>query len=283
MVRLSIFSYKQFFIFVIGFMVSGNLLKGQGNCLLYPESSGERKACELSYQAIEYRQGSKESQLLFDKAIKVGPNYAWAYYQKSIPFFKRGLLADGITLINKAIELEPQNYLYYRAYWYFYNRSYNQCISDLEELYTVHQVSYATTPSSELEMRLLLAMAHAFTGNPDKGVRWVENLIEGYEGREHLIGNYDFYVLGLLYYKNNQYDEAQIELEKQITLNSTFADAYYYLGLIKIEKGRNDEAMSHFTHAYELLKGADGGYSLNFFTEFNIDIGDLEEKLSLID
>ena len=49
------------------------------------------------------KQGSKESQLLFDKAISMGPKYAYAYYQKSVPYFKRGLFAEGLSLITKAI------------------------------------------------------------------------------------------------------------------------------------------------------------------------------------
>ncbi len=89
---------------------------GQGNCLIYEKNSGERKACELSYQAIGYKQGSRESQILFDSAIAIGPNYAWAYYEKSVPYFKRGLLNEGIKLLNKAVALEPGNhYLCYRA------------------------------------------------------------------------------------------------------------------------------------------------------------------------
>ena len=161
-----------FFICNIGFLL------GQGNCLLYAEGSGERSACELSYRALEYKQGSKESQFLFDQAIEIGPNYAWAYYEKSVPFFKRGLFAEGVFLINKAIELEPQNYLYYRAYWYFYNRSYELCIKDLEELYTVYKTFYTTTPGGEMEMRVILALAYAQSGNVSKGINWILNLMD---------------------------------------------------------------------------------------------------------
>ncbi|MEO0337824.1 MAG: hypothetical protein AAF242_01290 [Bacteroidota bacterium] len=165
----SMYYYKTTGFFLILFLAQSHFLFSQGNCLIYPEDSGERIACELSYRALEYRQGSKESQLLFDYAIKIGPKYAWAYYEKSVPFFKRGMLAEGLSLINKAIDLEPYNYLYYRAYWYFYNCSYDYCIRDLEELYTLYKAGYTTTPSGELEMRLLLAMAYAQNENLPKG------------------------------------------------------------------------------------------------------------------
>lgn len=258
---------------------SVNVLSGQGNCLVYPADSDERIACELSYRALEYPQGSQPSQLLFDAAIRIGPNYAWAYYEKSVPFFKRGLLAEGVSLINKAIELEPRNYLYYRAYWYFYNRSYEYCISDLEELYTVHQASYVTTPSGELEMRVILALAHAQSGDVARGIYWMLDLKEYCEGQPSLRGYYDHFCLGLLYYMDHKYALAESEFEKQINFHSEFADTYYYLGLIKARISDFSAAEAYWQQALAKFKGEDGGYSVNFFTEFNINQKDVEDRL----
>lgn len=260
-------------------MGNGNMLLGQGNCLIYAEGSGERKACELSYRASEYKQGSKESQLLFDEAIKVGPKYAWAYYQKSVPFFKRGLFADGVSLINKAIELEPKNYLYYRAYWYFYNRSYEFCIRDLEELYTVHKDFYTTTPGGEMEMRLILATAYAHTGNISKGIDWVLHLMDTYQDQPHLKGLYDHFCLGILYYQNKQFDLAEAEFEKQLLVHDNFADTYYYLGLIKEKENNSILAKEYFEQALARMNGEYGGHSINLFTEFNTGREDVEKML----
>jgi len=177
MARFKIYFYKYSILFLIFLSFNIVLIRSQGNCLLYEEGSGERTACELSYLAIEHRQGSLKSQKFFDQAIKIGPKYAYAYYQKSVPFFKRGRLAEGIKLLNKAIELEPQNYLHYRAYYYFYSRSYDLCIKDLEELYSIHKATYVTTPGGELEMRLLLATCHGLLGNVDAGIEWLHKLM----------------------------------------------------------------------------------------------------------
>jgi len=273
------FYYRYFCFILITFICNVNFLFGQGNCLLYAEDSGERIACELSYRAIEYKQGSKESQLLFDHAIKLGPKYAWAYYEKSVPFFKRGLLAEGVNLISKAIELEPQNYLYYRAYWYFYNRSYDLCIRDLEELYAVYKASYVTTPGGELEMRLILAMAYAQTGNVPKGINWILNLMDKYKELPHLKGLYDHFCLGVLYYKNTQFDLAESEFEKQLIIDDNFADTYYYLGLTKEKESKNTLAEEYFKQALARMNGENGGYSMNIFTEFNTHKEDVEKVL----
>jgi len=224
----------------------------------------------LSYEAISYPQGSQESQKLFDQAIHVAPNYAWAYYEKSVPFFKRGMLSDGIWLINKAIELEPQNYLYYRAYWYFYNRSYDLCIRDLEELYSVHRASFTTIPSGEIEMRMLLAMSYAHTGNISKGIDWIQNLMATYQDHPHLRGTYDHFIFGALYFHDKQYELSEVELNNQIEADSRFADTYYYLGLIFRDRSENKKALEFFNKSLGILSGKLPGHCINFFTEFNV-------------
>ncbi len=257
----------------------GANISSQGNCLLYKEGSKERQACELSHRVAEYRQGSRESQDLLDQVIKLNPNYAWAYYEKSVPFFKRGLLSEGLWLINKAIELEPNKYLYYRAYWYFYNRSYDNCIKDLEELYTIYNPTYRSTPGGELEMRLLLGISYTYKNNPAKGIKWVQDLMEDYKEQPHLKGLYDHYCLGILYFNNQQYDLAKTEFEKQTSVDDNFADTYYYLGLISQKREENGVAKRFFQIALEKMNGLTGGYSTNLFTEMNIYKKDIELAL----
>jgi len=263
------------------FLILGvqGIVLGQGNCLIFPSESGERIACELSYRAISYKQGSKESQILFDKAIEIGPNYAYAYYQKAVPYLKRGLFAEGVQLINQAIKLEPQNYLDYRAYWYYYNYSYENCMKDLEELYSVHNASYVSTPGGELEMRILLALSYAHMGSLSKGIFWMTDLMKEYEIQPHLKGPYDHFCFGMLYYMNDQLNMAEAELLKQLEIDDDFADTYYYLGLIEMRRSNDEVAKAYFQRALSKMEGLDDGYSLNLFTEFNTSSNDVKRML----
>ncbi|MBX2814617.1 MAG: hypothetical protein KTR24_01410 [Saprospiraceae bacterium] len=278
MARLITWCYKNHWM-TLTLLFAPLLLHGQVNCLIYDAASGERIACELSLRAIQYRQGSRNSQLLFDKAIEVGPKFAWAYYEKSVPFFKRGLLAEGVSLINKAIDLEPKNYLYYRAYWYFYNRSYAHCIEDLEELYTVHHESFTNTPGGEMEMRMILAMAYAQSGEVEKGIEWAQHLMDTYKEQPHLKGQYDHHILGVLYYLNNRPLMAAAQLEKQLEVNARLADTHYYLGLINRENTNSTLAQLHFKKAWAKLQGEGGGHSPNIFEGFNVSAQDIEGML----
>ena len=238
---------------------------GQGNCLIYSAESGERRACELSYQAIEYPQGSRMSQMLFDSAIAVGPNYAWAYYQKSVPYFKHGLLHEAIQLLNKAVELEPKSYyLCYRAYWYFSHQSYEACIKDLEKYYFEYQQPIEFTPGGDMEMRLLLGLSYARIGDVKKGINIISDCINSYESKDYL-GIYDYYILGSLYFEDGQFVEAAKILEQQLSVNPNFADTYYYLGIIKKGQGKNVEARKLFEMAKTRFIGKESGYTRNIW------------------
>ncbi len=265
---------------IICFLLAPSIISAQGNCLLYPDDSGERIACELSYRAIEYRQGGKDSQLLFDAAIEIGPNYAWAYYEKSVPYFKRGMLAEGMEILNHAVALEPEHYLYYRAYWYFYHRSYAACIADLENLYIDFEAPITFTPGGDLEMRLILAMAYGQSGDIPKGIQSIKDCFESYGNQEYLIGLHDYHLLGVLYYEDGQYDKSLEAFEQQIAVNENLADTYYYLGLIRKSQGDEQAAKAHFNQSKDKFEGDGGGYSSNGFLDYNVSEKMVERKLS---
>lgn len=255
-------------------------MQAQDNCLIYPADSGERIACELSYRAVEYPQGSKDSQILFDAAIEIGPNYAWAYYEKSVPYFKRGLLSEGLEILNYAIQIDPAAYLYYRAYWYFQHRSYEACIRDLEELYQTHKAGITYTPGGDMEMRLLLAMAYVQVGERQKGLQATLDCIESYEGKEYLIGEHDYHLLGLMYLVNDDLESASQAFLKQQEVNGRLADSYYYLGSIRKAEGKTEAAQRLFRECVEKLDGQDGGYSSRSFIGFEIEKEMVEKELA---
>lgn len=235
------------------------LMYGQGNCTLYPEGSGERKACELSYEAIEYQQGSKESQLIFDEAIAVGPKYAWAYYEKSVPYLKRGFLQEGLQILNEAVKLEPMNYLTYRAYWYWQYRNYELCIDDLEQFYAVPKTYVETTPGGEKDMRIILGLAYAKIGDYKKAIQTIEACIKSYATKDD-VGLADYHTLGILYLKNTQYDKAIAAFEQQFTIYEHIADSYYFLGLAYNGKSEFKKARTQFDKALTVF-GSDRQYS----------------------
>jgi len=249
-------------VWICVFLLTNGLFEivAQGNCLQYPENSGERKACELSYSSKDYRQGSRESQMLLDSIIALGPNYAWAYYQKSVAYLKRGFLSEGIQILNKAIAIDPQTYLCYRAYWYYSHKSYRSCIRDLELYYSSYGGYVEFTPGGEHEMRMLLGASYAAIGNLNKAIQVISDYLSNPKNDMHHRAE-DYYVLGVLHYRNGQYEEAAKILAKQIDITPEFADAYYYLGLVREAQSNKSSAKQAFEQAHSRLEGVAGGYS----------------------
>jgi tetratricopeptide (TPR) repeat protein len=239
-------------IIIFLFLISHYSLYSQGNCLIYPEGSAGRKACELGYKALEYPQGSKESQLIFDSVIAINPNYAWAYFEKSVPYLKRGFLYEGLQILNKAIELEPVNYLCYRASWYWQYKNYDLCIQDLEMYYALPNAYLQYTPGGEMNMKIVLGLAYAKNKNYQKAIKKIESYISAYKS-ENDIGLFDYHTLGLLYVYNKQYNKAIEAFEKQFTINNNIADSYYYLGLAYKGNSNIDAANIQFEKALSLL------------------------------
>ncbi len=227
---------------------------GQGNCLLYPKGSNERKACRLGETTRNYKQGSKESQVLFDSITSLSPNYAWAYKEKSVPYFKRGFILEGLRILNKAVNLEPENHIPYRAYWYFANRNYKKCIEDLETYYALPNAYHnELTPGGDMDMRLLLGMSYAKQGDLKKAISTVEKCIDSYE-KEMEFGLLDYYILGMLYVKDTQYNKAIEVLNKQLETNTELAEIYYYLGLAYDGVLKTTKAQNAYKKALEKLK-----------------------------
>lgn len=214
-----------------GFLFYSFLSYSQGNCLLYPEGSDARKACRLAETTGELKQGSRESQQRFDSIIALNPNYAWAYFEKSVGFLKRGLLLEGLKNLNKAVELDPKSHLCYRAYWYFQNRNYKMCITDLEHYYAIpNTYIYELTPGGDKDMRILLAMSYAKLGDVKKGIKTIEDCMFSYRDDSD-IGFTDYHVLGLLYVEDGQYSKALEAFEKQLEITENFPESYYYIAM----------------------------------------------------
>ncbi len=251
----------------------------QPNCSVYAEESGERNACQLSHKAVEYQQGSKESQILFDKAIAIGPKFAWAYYQKSVPYLKRGFIIEGLKTLDVAVELDPVEYLCYRAYWYWQYRNYRLCIKDLETYYQLPKAYNQTTPGGEKDMRIILGLAYAKIGDFKKGIAIIENCLNTYK-REIDIGYSDYLSLGMLYYFNKQYNKSIEALNTQVKIIQESAETYYFLGLSHKELSNYDMAKTYLQKALETYTKRNRFRDIN--GGFKIDITDVEKQLSYL-
>ena len=71
----------------------------------------------------------------FQKVISIDPNRSGAYFEQGISYGQLGFFGQAITLVNKAIEMEPQNelYLYGRGRVYLLAGKQDQAMEDFKK------------------------------------------------------------------------------------------------------------------------------------------------------
>lgn len=262
---------------ILFFFVAYNFF-AQENCNIYTTNVNKLKACDYYNRAIEYPQGSVNSQLLFDSAIAICPSYAIAYYEKSVPYSKRGYFHEGITILSKAVELEPNNYLHYRAAWYYTLLDYTKCKNDLEEYYKLKDNIDVGTPGGEFDMRILLGVCYFELGEPLKGIEIIKSRINTYKNKDQ-IRLYDYLILGILQLKNNQPNDAISSFKQEMKYCKNYLDTHYYLGLAFKAKHNYKKSKKNFKIANDMFKS--GKWSKRDLP-YPVYLSDIERELSLI-
>lgn len=204
-------------------------LNGQVNCNIF-DNEDCKKACELANLA-ETSQGIKQSQLAFDKAIELCPNFSYAFREKSVPYLKRGDFITWKKLIDKAVELNPFENLGYRGWCqYQFLRNYKAALIDIENFEKlVGSDNMGFSQNGNYHLEIVKALCYKGLGDKFKAIDLFE--IQ-FNKKNYSPMLFDYYHLGVLYFEVGNLEKAKETLEKQISNNDYFAEPYYYLSLI---------------------------------------------------
>lgn len=233
-------------------VISCNIIKGQVNCKAF-ENENCKKACELANLA-EIVQGQKYSQIAFDEAIKLCPNFDYAYREKSVPYLKRGDFVTWKYLIDKAVEINPKANLGYRGWCQFqFLRNYDSAIEDIENFEElVGEDNVGSSQNGDHNLEIVKALCYKGKGDKIKAIQIMERQLSKEKYSPML---FDYYHLGVLYYELQNYVKAKDCFDKQINNNDYYAEPYYFLSLIylklnnKIEAERMiDKALNYYSN-----------------------------------
>ncbi len=222
-------------------------LISQPNCNVYKMNNNPLcyKACVMATEN-QYGQGSKASQREFDRAIELCPTFDYAYFEKAVPYLKRGDLVTWKKLIDKAVDLNPIGHLGYRGWCkYQFVRDYRGAIKDIEKLDSItNSVGYSI--NGDYHLNIAKALCYKALGQKSKAIEIMEHQLSQ-KGYSPLA--YDYLHLGVLKMETGDDDQAIEYLKKSIRLNDYFAEPYYYLGLIYKNKALSDEYKTHMEKA----------------------------------
>jgi tetratricopeptide (TPR) repeat protein len=231
-------------------VLSSGIVDAQVNCNVYKFKNDEAcyKACEEANAAAELYQGSKESQIKFDKAIKLCPTMDYAYFEKAVPYLKNGDFIAWKKLIDKAVELNPTSHLGYRGWCrYQFLRDYKGAIRDIEQLDSIINYDIGYSINGDYHLQVARALCYKALGDKQKAIAIMEKqlAVEGYT-----IMPYDYLHLGVLKLETNDLAGAIDYLKKEIAYNDYLAETYYFLGLAY----KQQNALADFMTAMEKAK-----------------------------
>ena len=211
-------------------------------------------------------QGSKESQHYFDLSIKSDNTFSYTYFEKSVPFNKRGDYAKGFELLNKAVELNPRMHLGYRGWLRLVKlKDYNGCINDLKELQKIK--SENTYNAWGQNINYLIGISFLGLNVYDKSIKYFDIAINE-NNKEVDLNHYLYKAIALL--RIEDFEQSIKYLKTCIVLNDNFTEAYYYLGLNYYKTENISKAKNNFNRALNLYK--QGFKNRNLYNEFFMEL-----------
>lgn len=240
--------------FLVLYMTIPVSLFAQINCQVYISSdSACYQACEIATVAANH-QGSKESQEQFDEAIHKCPSLDYSYFEKAVPYLKRGDFITWRKLIDKAVELNPIERLGYRGWCrYQFLRDYKGALQDFDRLAALVGKNLGYSINGDYHLNVARALCYKALGDHATAITILEN---HFKDPNYVIWTYDYLHMGVLKLEINQLEEAEKYLLKALQHNDYSADTYYYLALTCKKQKRKSEAKMLMEKAHRYyLKG----------------------------
>lgn len=235
-------------------------LNAQPNCNIYKSDEKCFESCKEAIKAISYRQGSYKSQRHFDRSIELCPSFSYSYFQKAIPFLKRGKFLEWKKLIDIAVELSPEEYLGYRGWCRLqFLRDYEGAIKDIERLKSIVNYDIGYGQSGDYHLNIALALCYKKIGEVQKARELFQQHLTLQEDP------YDYYHFGVLEYEEGNYETALKYFTKQISINDYLGETYYFMALCSKKLDEVDMYSEYIDKAESYYKN--GKYRVDVYVE----------------
>lgn len=247
-------------------VLSESLLNGAGTDLYYQGTVGER--------------------LIIMEGNMLNPNNAWGQRELGVPYLKRGFAYEANKYYTAAINADPEEWLGYKSYcWLYFYRDYETVIKELDiyDNFTPDFVDYPQSTSVDymrgLSYLKLEELDHAISFLTKHLSNEIKNV--GHEYIEAM----PYQLLGIAYYKKEEYLRADSMFQLGLRYNANTADLYYYRAKNLLKLNRNEEAVENLNKAEDwLLKGSTNQrlYVEEFYSIYKEDILKMRRDIALL-
>ena len=233
-------------------------------------------ACYQGLAQIAERQNNSERALsLLVKAKQLAPKDPEVLFEFGKVCLERNLLEDALPALSRAVELKPENdsYAYVLGSAYvgkgrlpdaleLFQRLLQQHPNDALLNYAVGAVYYLQSKYSDAEASLkrslaaqadqipaayYLALTYDAMGDDDRAIPLFRDLLKA--NPEHVPS---YVKLGGILVRQHQYEEAERDLERAVSLDPNSVEGHYQLGLVLRRLGKAAESETQFAESHRL-------------------------------
>jgi tetratricopeptide (TPR) repeat protein len=214
----------------------------------------------LKNGAWHYGMFSREWQLCIDSGISINPNIAYLYQQKAMPYFKQGKYEVGLAILDKAVQLDPEKWIDYRAFIKcIFSKQYKDSMTDFIKSKAVKgEHGFVMDHSYDFYIALCYLMLNDFQKASDH-LKTSIAITEKAHG-ESWVHHLDLFYLGVACYEQQQYENAVRYFNRALTNYDRFSDAEYYKALSLHKLGKQSEAVAMAEKCKQDFKA---GYTIN--------------------
>jgi tetratricopeptide (TPR) repeat protein len=195
-------------------------------CVAQKSTRAQKQADSIYNRAIHsgvHGYFSHTWQNYYDSSLKIDPTKDEYWQMKAMPYFKQRKYEVGMQYLNKAVELNPKEWLQYRGFINcIFVKNYNAAIAD----YSLFKKQYGVQVRMEHSTNFYLGLSYLMLNKYDSANYFFEeDIAKSTEASIHFM---NWFYLGIVHYEQQNYTSAVDNFDKVLATYPNFSDAQFY-------------------------------------------------------
>lgn len=209
------------------------------------------KTIQKCYSKYNYRTEMAQWQACLDEGLAKDSTIAYLWQQKAMPLFKARKYEAGMTFMNKAVALDENKWLDYRAFIKcIFAKTYKEAIIDFEKCKAKIGNSYIMDHTYDFHIALCYLQLNEFE-KAEKIFKTDTDFQKLNQGEAHHL---DLFYYGISIFEQNRFEEAILIFDRALKSVPNFADVKFYKALCLRKIAKEAEAKILFEEAKTDLK-----------------------------
>ena len=216
-----------------------------------------KETIQKCYSKYNYRNEMAQWQACLDEGLAKDSTIAYLWQQKAMPLFKARKYEAGMVFLDKAVALDENKWLDYRAFIKcIFAKTYKEAIIDFEKCKVKIGNSYIMDHTYDFHIALCYLQLNEFE-KAEKIFKKDTDFQKQNQGEAHYL---DLFYYGVSIFEQNKFEEAIIVFDRALKQYPTFSDVKFYKALCLRKISKEAEAKILFE---ESKKDLENGSTIN--------------------